>query len=234
MSNKLLQATDVASGSFSLLLMAMVVTTLLLIIGTAWVSKRWKLPVTLAGMVTLIGAMHYFHSSMVWFDAQQITIIYRYIDWQISMPLQVMALYFFIGTISQPPVGLFWRLLIVSILMVLARYLGDVNLMHPTLGFLIGLVGWLYVLGEVFFGRLSEINSNSGNEIIQRGFFWLRLIVTIGWALYPLVYFISRFAGGVEGPKLSIVYNLADLINQIGFGLAILTVAVKDSAYSSR
>jgi hypothetical protein len=48
------------------------------------------------------------------------------------------------------------------------------------------------------------------------------------------VYFISRFAGGVEGPKLSIVYNLADLINQIGFGLAILTVAVKDSAYSSR
>jgi hypothetical protein len=85
MSNKLLQATDVASGSFSLLLMAMVVTTLLLIMGTAWVSKRWKLPVTLAGMVTLIGAMHYFHSSMVWFDAQQITIIYRYIDWQISM-----------------------------------------------------------------------------------------------------------------------------------------------------
>ena len=234
MSNKLLQATDVASGTFSLLLMAMIAATLLLIMGTAWVSKRWKLPVALAGLVTLVGAMHYFHSSQVWFEAQQITTIYRYIDWLISMPLQVAALYFFIGAIASPPVGLFWRLLIVSVLMVLARYLGDVNLMHPTLGFLIGLVGWLYVLGEVFFGRLSEINSASGNEITQRGFFWLRLIVTVGWALYPLVYFIARFGGGVEGPKLSIVYNLADLVNQIGFGLAILTVAVKDSAYSSR
>jgi bacteriorhodopsin len=232
MSNKLLEATDVASGTYSLLLFAMVASTLLLIMGTAWVSKRWKLPLSLAGLVTLVSSMHYFISLNVWLEAGQITIIYRYVAWLLTMPLQVIALYFFMGTIASPPVGLFWRLLVVSVLMVVTRYMGESGLMHPTLGFLLGLVGWLYILGEAFFGVLSDINDSSNNESVQRGFFWLRLILTIGWAVYPLVYFIARFGGGVEGPKLSIVYNLADIINQIAFGFAILTVAVKDSSYS--
>jgi bacteriorhodopsin len=232
MSNKLLEATDVASGTYTLLLLAMIASTLLLIMGTAWVSKRWKLPLSLAGLVTLVSSIHYFISLNVWLEVGQITIIYRYVAWLLTMPLQVIALYFFMGTIASPPGGLFWRLLVGSILMVVTRYMGESGLMHPTLGFLLGLVGWLYILGEAFFGVLSDINDSSNNESVQRGFFWLRLILTIGWAVYPLVYFIARFGGGVEGPKLSIVYNLADIINQIAFGFAILTVAVKDSSYS--
>lgn len=232
MSNKLLEITDVASGTYSLLLLMMVASTLLLIMGTGWVSKRWKLSLSLAGLVTLVSAMHYFMSLNVWLESGQIAIIYRYVAWLVTMPLQVLTLYFFIGTLSSPPVGLFWRLLVVSVLMVLTRYMGESGLMHPTLGFLLGLVGWLYILGEVFFGSLSDINDNSNNESVQRGFFWLRLILTIGWAVYPLVYFIARFGGGVDGPKLSVVYNLADIINQIAFGFAVLTVAIKDSSYS--
>jgi len=232
MSNKLLEITDVASGTYSLLLLMMVASTLLLIMGTGWVSKRWKLSLSLAGLVTLVSAMHYFMSLNVWLESGQIAIIYRYVAWLVTMPLQVLTLYFFIGTITAPPVGLFWRLLVVSVLMVLTRYMGESGLMHPTLGFLLGLVGWLYILGEVFFGALSDINDNSHNESVQRGFFWLRLILTIGWAVYPLVYFIARFGGGVDGPKLSVVYNLADIINQIAFGFAVLTVAIKDSSYS--
>ena len=232
MSNKLLEITDVASGTYSLLLLMMVASTLLLIMGTGWVSKRWKLSLSLAGLVTLVSAMHYFMSLNVWLESGQIAIIYRYVAWLVTMPLQVLTLYFFIGTLSSPPVGLFWRLLVVSVLMVLTRYMGESGLMHPTLGFLLGLVGWLYILGEVFFGSLSDINDNSNNESVQRGFFWLRLILTIGWAVYPLVYFIARFSGGVDGPKLSVVYNLSDFINQIAFGFAVLTVAIKDSSYS--
>ena len=102
--------------------------------------------------------------------------------------------------------------------------------MNPTLGFLIGIAAWLYILGEVFFGRLGDINAKSGDEVTQTAFFWLRLIVTIGWAVYPLCNFIASFAGGVDEGKLSIVYNLADFVNQIAFGLIILTAAVRHSA----
>ena len=40
--------------------------------------------------------------------------------------------------------------------MVLARYMGETDLLYPTLGFLIGLILWLYVLGELYFGRLAR------------------------------------------------------------------------------
>jgi hypothetical protein len=45
-----------------------------------------------------------------------------------------------------------------------------------------------------------------------------------------LCYFIASFAGGVgEGP-LSIVYNLADIVNEMLFGLIVLTVAMRESS----
>jgi bacteriorhodopsin len=159
-------------------------------------------------------------------------IVYRYIDWFITIPLQVVTLYFFIRVISSLSTWLFWRLLVVSVVMVLARYMGEAGLMHPTLGFLIGLISWLYILGEAFFGRLGELSAKSSNYAVHTGFFWLRLIVTVGWAIYPLCYFIAGFAGGVEVQKLNIVYNLSDFVNQIAFGLVILTTAMKDSASS--
>jgi bacteriorhodopsin len=150
------------------------------------------------------------------------------------VPIQVLALYFFIGALARPPVGLFWRLLVVAIVMILARYMGEVGFMNPTLGFLIGIAAWLYILGEVFFGKLGEINAKSGDEATQTGFFWLRLIVTVGWAVYPLCNFIASFAGGVDEGELSIVYNLADFVNQIAFGLIILAAAVRHSAAAGR
>jgi sensory rhodopsin len=145
------------------------------------------------------------------------------------VPVQVMVLYFYIAAIQAPPVGLFWRLLVVAIVTILARYMGEVDFMNPTLGFLIGIAGWLYILGEIFFGRLSEINTKSANETVRTGFFWLRLIVTVGWAVYPLCNFVASFAGGVDEGRLSIVYNLADFINQITFGLIVLAVALMQS-----
>lgn len=232
MTSKLIQATDVASGSFFLLLMAVAAATVLIVMGTGWVARRWKLPIALSGMATLVSTMFYWQAANVWMDNGQITIVYRYIVWLLTVPMQVTAMYFFINATARAPVGLFWRLLIVSVLMVLARYMGESSLMYPTLGFLIGLVGWLYVLGEFFFGRMSDINLEIGDEVTRRGYFWLRLILTIGWAIYPIVFFIARFGGGVEGPKLAVVYNLADLVNQVGFGLAMLTAGVKHSEYA--
>jgi bacteriorhodopsin len=220
-----LHPSDVASGSFLLLAVAMAATTVLLLVGSAWVAPRWKIPVALSSLVTLVATMHYVAASVV-------PVVYRYVDWQITVPLQVLSLYFFIGTVSNVSAGLFWRLLIASLAMILARYMGESDLMYPTLGFLIGLLLWLYVLGEVFFGHLSEINANKASDPVRLGFFWLRLIVTIGWALYPLCYLVVRLGSGADVGKLMVIYNLADLVNQIAFVTAILATAVNDTAHA--
>jgi bacteriorhodopsin len=116
--------------------------------------------------------------------------------------------------------------------MVLARYMGETDLLYPTLGFLIGLLLWLYLLGELYFGRMAEIAAQSASDPVRIGFFWLRLIVTIGWALYPLSFLIVRLGNGADVAKMSVIYNLADLINQVAFVLAVLAAAINDSAHS--
>ena len=50
----------------------------------------------------------------------------------------------------------------------------------------------------------------------------LRLIVTVGWAIYPI-------GGLLEADGLNITYNIVDLINKAAFGLAIWAAAVSDS-----
>lgn len=232
MNALLIHPADVASGSFLLLAAAMAATTVLLLLGGGWVSPRWRLPVALTSLVALASTMYYGFASAVWLGTQQMPIFYRYIDWFITAPLQVIALFFFIRTVALAPIGIFWRLLVASVLMVLARYMGEAGLLHPTLGFLIGLLLWLYVLGELFFGRMSEINIQSGSDPVRLGYFWLRLITTIGWALYPLSYLVARLGTGANVADLMVIYNLADLINQIAFVLAVLATAMKDSAHS--
>lgn len=233
MSVKLLAVDDIASGSFALILIAMIAATVLLIMGTGWVSRRWKLPVALSGMVTLATALHYLPSYEVWVATGKMTMLYRYIGWFVTVPLQVVTMYFFIRVVRPLSVALFWRLLVAAIILVLSRYMGEAGYWYPTLGFLIGIAMWLYILGELFFGRMSDYHGKQVIPVVRRGYFWLRLIMTIGWAIYPLCYFIVSFAGGVNMAQLSIVYNLADFINQIAFGLAVLTVAVRDTTESN-
>lgn len=223
---------DIASATFLLLTAAMSVTTVLMLTSGHWVSPRWRLPVALSSLVPLVGVLHYAFSSLVWLEAHDMPVVFRYVDWMVATPIQVLALYFVIQTIASTPTGLFWRLLIASVAMVQARYMGETGLLYPTLGFLIGLILWLYVLGESYFGRLAEINAQSGSDPVRLGFFWLRLILTIGWALYPLTYLIVRLGNGADVAKLMVIYNLADLINQIAFVLAVLATAINDSAHS--
>jgi hypothetical protein len=234
MSTKLLGVADVASGTFFLLLIAMAGTTILLTMGSAWVARRWKVPVTLAGITTLVATLFYFNANAVWLTHGQMPVIYRYTGWLLTQPMQVITLYFYVWAVGTLSTALFWRLLVASVCMVLARYMGEADLMHPTLGFLIGLVLWLYVLGEAYFGKISDVMHKVQVYTVRRCFFWMRLIMTVGWAVWPLCYFISRFAGGVGDAKLSVTYNLIDFINVTAFVLAILTAAIKESTASGK
>lgn len=226
MNTSVMQNVDLTGASYSAALMGMIAASVLLFLGTGWVRHGWKLPVALCGVATLVGIFALFEARAVWISAHQVPLIYHYVGWIISMPVQILALFFFVGQVGRLPVALFWRLAVISLLMVLVRYMGEAGHMHATLSFLIGIVFWLYILGELFFGRMDEVVSKSINASVQRGYFWIRLIVTVGWAIYPLGNFITSFGGYVDEGGISITYNIADFLNRIAFGLAILTTAI--------
>lgn len=223
------ETADLTAASYSTAVFGLVATSVLLLLGTGWVNRSWKLPVALCALAALVGVGAVYEAREAWAVSQTVPVVYHYVGWAISMPLQVLALFFFALRSGKLGLGLFWRLVVVSILMVFVRYLGEAGYMHATLAFLIGLVFWLYILGELFFGRMDEAIRGSNNEAVQYGFFWLRLIVTIGWAIYPLGNFITSFGGYVDDGALSISYNIADFLNRMAFGVAVLATAMLDS-----
>ncbi len=220
------QTTDLTAASYSAALFGLAATSVLLLMGTSWIGRAWRLPVVLCALAALVGVGAVYEGRLAWAAGGGVPVVYHYVGWVVSMPLQVMALYFLAQTAGKLGAGLFWRLVVVSVLMVFVRYLGEAAYMNPTLAFLIGLVFWLYILGELYFGQMDDAVRGSTGDHLRRGYFWLRLIVTIGWAIYPLGNFLTAFAGMVDDGSLSVAYNVADILNRMAFGVAILATAV--------
>lgn len=225
----ILEPTDFVGVSFWLISMAMVAATAFFFLERSRVDGKWQTSVTVAGLVTGIAAVHYFYMRDVWVLTGGSPTVYRYIDWLLTVPLQIVEFYLILVAIAAVPVALFWRLLVASIVMLVGGYLGEAGFIGTTPGFIIGMIGWLYIIYEVFVGEASKINAGSGNAASQSAFKALRLIVTIGWAIYPVGYILGYMTSGVDENSLNIVYNLADFVNKIAFGIAIWLAAVRDS-----
>merc|ERR1712072_269517 len=146
-------------------------------------------------LVTLVAAVHYFYMREFWIQIHSSPILYRYIDWSITVPLQMIEFNLILAAVN-PNIssGMFWRLMIGTVLMLTCGYLGENHLFFP--------------------GRPAII-----------GFKTMRFIVTVGWSIYPLGYFFGYLCGSVDSDALNLVYNLADFVNKIAFCLAIWACA---------
>ncbi len=170
----------------------------------------------------------------VWVQTGESPTVYRYIDWLITVPLQMIEFYLILAAVRKVPGGIFWRLLIGSLVMLIGGYMGEAGYINALLGFIIGIAGWLYILYEVFSGEAGKAAAKSGNKGLVTAFSAMRMIVTIGWAIYPLGYIFGYLTGGVDENSLNVIYNLADFINKIAFGLVIWAAAMQNTSARSR
>jgi len=164
----------------------------------------------------------------VWVSTGESPIVFRYVDWLLTVPLQIVEFYLILAAIAVVAASLFWRLLIASVVMLVAGYLGEVGAMNVWLAFIIGMAGWIYIIYEIFAGEASKISASDGTPASQRAFNALRIIVTVGWAIYPLGYVLG-YAGTGSADALNIIYNLADFVNKIAFGVVIWVAATSDA-----
>ena len=223
-----LKSDDFVGISFWLISMALVASTAFFFMETQRVSAKWKTSLTVSGLVTLVAAVHYFYMRDVWVGTGETPTVYRYIDWLITVPLLMVEFYIILRACTAVAGGVFWKLMIGSLVMLIGGYMGEAGYMNATLGFVIGMVGWIYILYEIFAGEASKA-SEEAPESVRNAFSTMRWIVTIGWAIYPIGYFMGYMAGGVDANSLNIIYNLADVLNKIAFGVIIWNVAVTES-----
>lgn len=229
-----LNPTDYVGISFWLATAIMLAATVFFFVERDRAQGKWKTSLTIAGLVTGIAFWHYLYMRDVWVDTGTSPTVFRYIDWLITVPLQIVEFYLILAAVTVVSVRVFWKLLVASLVMLVGGYLGETQVLGVSemLGFIIGMAGWLYIIFEIFKGEASKLNENSGNLASQNAFKTIRLIVTLGWAIYPIGYILGMGEANTSG-TLDIVYNLADLVNKAAFGLAIWVAATSDSESAS-
>ncbi|MGB0447002.1 MAG: bacteriorhodopsin [Pseudomonadales bacterium] len=224
-----LQSGDYVGMSFWLISMALVAATAFFFVERDRVAGKWKTSLTVSGLVTLIAAVHYFYMRDVWVDSGTSPTEFRYIDWLLTVPLLMVEFYLIMSAVGKVPGRVFWNLLVGTTIMLLFGYAGEIGMMNVLIAFILSMAAWLYVIWYIMKGEASKVNASLANEHVQKAYRTMTFLVTVGWAIYPLGYFLGYLGGGADPGTMNLVYNLADFWNKIGFGIVIWSAAVADS-----
>ena len=195
----MLAQDDFVGISFWLVSMACLAATVFFFLERSSVPAGWRVSMTVAGLVTGIAFVHYMYMRDVWIMTGDSPTVYRYIDWLITVPLLMLEFYFVLSAVNKADSGIFWRLMIGTLVMLVGGYLGEA-------------------------GKRA---AKSGNKSLVTAFGAMRMIVTVGWAIYPLGYIFGYLTGGVDANSLNVIYNAADFLNKIAFGLIIWAAAMQ-------
>ena len=220
---------DAVGISFWIISISMVAATVFFLMESLRVKGKWRTSLVVGALVTLVAGVHYFYMRDVWVATGASPTVFRYVDWIITVPLQMIEFYLILAACTAIAGGVFWRLFLGSLVMLIGGYLGEAGFINATLGFVIGMAGWIFILYEIFAGEAGKVSAESAPESVQTAFNTMKWIVTIGWAIYPIGYFMGYMMGGADVNALNFIYNIADVINKIAFCLAIWAAAVSES-----
>ncbi len=177
-ADAMLAQDDFVGISFWVISMGMLAATAFFFMETGNVAAGWRTSVIVAGLVTGIAFIHYMYMREVWVTTGDSPTVYRYIDWLITVPLQMVEFYLILSAVGKANSGMFWRLLLGSVVMLVGGYLGEAGYINATLGFIIGMAGWVYILYEVFSGEAVKLQQKV--ETSSCNCFWcMRMIVTV-------------------------------------------------------
>ena len=225
-----LATDDVVGISFWIATAVMAAGALFFFVERSTVKASWQTSLTVAALVCFVAFWHYMYMRDVWVATGESPTVYRYIDWLITVPMQIVEFYLILAACTAVSLGVFWKLLVGSLVMLLGGYAGETGMLSPMVGFVIGMAGWVFIIYYIFVGEAAQIKDSAGNENLVMAFDGIKWIVTIGWAIYPIGYFMGYLGSGIgDGAMLNTIYNLADLVNKFLFGLVIWYAAMRDS-----
>ena len=227
-----LDPTDYVGFTFFVGCMAMMAASAFFFLSLSQFDKKWRTSVLVSGLITFIAAVHYFYMRDYWAAHMESPTFFRYIDWVLTVPLMCLEFYLILK-VAGAKQSLLWRMIAYSIIMLVTGYFGEAVYRDSAAfwGFLSG-VAYFAIVYEIWLGSAAKLAKEAGGEILaaHKILCWF---VLVGWSIYPLGYMLGTdgWYSGLHALNLNIdvVYNIADAINKIGFGLVIYTLAVKSS-----
>lgn len=206
-------------------------------------SKTYKKVAIVAGIICAVACFHYYRMANIYveslanaisFDADGKVVIgtleafptaYRYIDWLITVPLMVLEfpLLLNLGKKGKP---LFWGLGIVSLGMLIFAWVAETNpASSPTwwICWLISCGLWLVMVGMLFTSVTKAASFLPQDFHPYLGA--MKAFIAIGWIIYPIGFLLPLMGSGGESAR-EIAYNVADVINKVGFGVVCVGAAI--------
>lgn len=233
--------TTITSFTFFVGCMAMMAASVFFFFEMWNVDKKWRTSLLVSGLITFIAFVHYYYMRGYHFDTGESPTFFRYVDWTLTVPLMCVEFYL-ITKKAGAKIGLLWKLIAASVVMLVAGYFGETIYNTPTGSWVWGLISgiaYFYIVYLVWKGEVAQLAKNAGPAVEKavRVLFWF---VLVGWAIYPLGYILGT-EGGLFGMQLvedqsaaraamDVVYNIGDAVNKIGFGLVIYALAVTSGA----
>ncbi|MCH2644914.1 MAG: bacteriorhodopsin-like, partial [Candidatus Poseidoniaceae archaeon] len=172
-ANSTLNTTDMVGVSFWLASAMMLASTVFFIMERNNVADKWKTSMTVAALVTGVAWYHYTYMRDHWANSYadngshpgvgDSPLVLRYIDWLITVPLQVSEFYLILAAIGVASAALFWRRFGASIVMLVAGFLAEANedisaisdgMVWPL--FAVGMLAWIYIIYEIWAGEAKE------------------------------------------------------------------------------
>jgi sensory rhodopsin len=236
-----LASDDYVGFTFFVGSMAMMAAAAFFFLSLNQFDTKWRTSVLISGLITFIAAVHYFYMRDYYSSTNESPTFFRYVDWTLTVPLMCVE-FFLILRAAGAKVGLMWKLIFWSVVMLVTGYFGEVvALGNPTAQWIWGLVSgiaYFIIVYIIWLGEAKKLAVAAGGEILKAHNI-LCWFVLVGWAIYPLGYILGT-EGGLFGLQLvsdpeaakesmNVVYNIGDAINKIGFGLVIYNLAVQSS-----
>ena len=230
---------DWVGVSFWLATAMMLASTVFFIMERNNVAAKWKTSMTVAALVTGVAWYHYTYMRTHWSanydgatgEGGSSPLVLRYVDWLITVPLQVAEFYLILAAVGAATAVLFWRLFGASLVMLIAGFLGESGQAPELPMLVVGVVAWGYIIYEVWAGDAKK-GAETTSEGTQFAFKAMALILTFGWAIYPIGYFLGT-GTDPDLDSLNILYNIADVVNKTAFGLMVWYAATMDTKAAS-
>merc|ERR1711975_25768 len=97
-----LTETDGVAISFWIISIAMIAATVFFFAEAGTVLSHWKTSLHVGGLVTLVAGVHYMYMREYWVQVHLSPIVYRYVDWSITVPLQMIEFNLILKAAGKP------------------------------------------------------------------------------------------------------------------------------------
>ena len=123
-----LDPSDGVGISFWIISISMVAATVFFLMESLRVKGKWRTSLVVGSLVTLVAGVHYFYMRDVWVSTGASPTVFRYVDWIITVPLQMIEFYLILAACTAIAGGVFWRLFLGSMVMLIGGYLSLIHI----------------------------------------------------------------------------------------------------------